>query len=230
MVDVDTSIDRIKRALEAKAKLLEKAYYQELRNQLRSEKVIKAYQDAVIKRFGEIQAGYFNKGVDDDPTRPLDPENIEAVNKEVRDQLIQTADSFKDGEELKITILSDKFLGLDTGGPKDTKDPHRMKWLYYFVSKGGLKSNFYWVNMDSYEKLFHKSSEDLGRFGDGFLLKPERGSKLEQKLKEKGIPLHPQSGKPGNPDLLKGITREIDFRSLVTIPALDAAKKKFKQL
>lgn len=222
MVENKKAFSNIKKLIKEKQILINKFYYEEVKNLLISPKAVQTFQDVVLARFRKIQSGYFSgEAGQEDPTRPS--AHGDEIRAEVLKQLELSTRTIDQTGILQLTLLSDEFLGISTEGPASKKDPTPMRWIYYFLV-GALDSDMYWVNQSSYEKVYKRSGANLGRFGDGFLLSPEKGSSLEKLLKSKGVPKHPQSNQPGNPDLFAGMSKEVDLKSLVLIPALNKAK------
>lgn len=219
-------------------RILEQLYYAELRKRLLEDDVVKAFQEAVLKRFRIIQEGYFNKGVGrEDPTQPMAHE--EAIRLEVHTQLINSLGTLTNGGELSLTLLSDEFLGI-YGGPSGPKDASPMKWIYYFMFTS-FNTDLLWVSEDEHPKMSPvykainsqfgggkasrggrssgakdvSSGGHLGRFGDGYLLAvfPHEKALVSQVLGLLGMNyasmLHPQSRKEGNPDIFKNITASL---------------------
>lgn len=227
MVSTDIAIKKLK----AQVRLYKKYYLEEVVKRLQTEDVVRAFQEAVLKRFELIQEGYFQGEVgEEDPTAPFGVKDwTEVINTHVRRQIIKSANLALETGQLNITLLSDSFVGIDTGGPASKEDPTPMKWLYYFLITG-LDANLYWLSQENYNRLFTfgVKESNLGRFGSGFLMNTKKGSKLERMFKKYNIPLHPQSGQPGRRELLTGITSEVNFQSLVLLPASEMTEQRLR--
>lgn len=226
-------VKSIKKEVENKVQNLEKRFLEELNMQLRNRivhpDVIEQLTSLVISKISTL--GGFFSGVPDDKTDPTLERYSSVIRGEIEKNLSIAQSSVTVGStiDFTITLLSDEFLGVDTGGPAGPTDSTEMRWLYYFVL-GDLEDNLYWVpaaslNLSGVTGL---TASHLGRFGTGLLIQSTAASiaKKNEQLSRLGAPLikrHPQSGASGQPDLFQSILTEPLIKTLIVNPALTEA-------
>lgn len=151
---------------------------------------------------------------------PTDPEKWEPqVRAEIEKNLTIAKSTVRvsDSVSLKITLLSDEFIGIDTGGPTSNEDPTPMRWLYYFIH-GDLERNLYWLPASAAKEL---GGSYLGRFEQGYLIGKERAEAINKKLKS-NVAIPQPSGEP-KVDLFQSILSEEFIKRILIDPAITKA-------
>ncbi|RKZ96084.1 MAG: hypothetical protein DRQ40_02005 [Gammaproteobacteria bacterium] len=228
-------VKSVKKEVEAKVSNLKVRFLEELNLQIRNRiihpEVVEHLATLVISKVS-VLGGFFS-GVSDDKTDPTLERYTSVIRAEVERNLVLAQATVTVGNtvDFTITLLSDEFLGIDTGGPASSTDSTEMRWLFFFVM-GDLEDNLYWVpaaslNLKGVPGL---TSSHLGRFGTGLLIQSssEEVAKKNKRLSDLGAPLvkkHPQSGASGQPDLFQSILSEALLKSLIVDPALSLASQ-----
>lgn len=189
----------------------------EISSRLVSDSVIQSLHELVMDKMSSLPI----LGVD--PTDPdkWRPQIRAEIEKNLR--IAQASVSVGSTINLEITLLSDEFIGIDTGGPTDNTDATPMRWLYFFIY-GDLERNLYWLPASAVREL--KAEHYLGRFEQGYLISSERASSINKRLKRNAAIPQP-TGEP-NPDLFQSILSEQLIVQLIINPATAAAAAKLK--
>lgn len=229
-------VDLMDRALERYKKDIERQYYIEVKNVMFNFSTAIPYIQLAMEILEQMQDAYWGPAGStvkrEDPTQLAKKGQRQAVQLEIYKNIQATAQTIgaglAGGEEIHLTLLSDEFIGIGKEG--DTSGSESIQWLIYFLqehSKG--EGVLVWVNSGLAASL-GKKSYNLGRFGRGHLWTIDPEGKEAEIIKAK------VGGEDGFADLIfptiepqpwfDRLFTEIDFYTLVQLPALEAAKKK----
>lgn len=156
-----------------------------------------------------------------------DPTNPERWRSEIRAEVERnlglarsTVSAVGGSLTLTVTLLSEEFVGVDTGGPTDNTDPTPMRWLYYYLY-GDLEKDLFWLPAE------HLRDGDtyLGRFDEGYLIDRERATKINNS--RGNVATQYNLGDP-NPDLFQSILSQELIMALIVNPAVQDAVQQFR--
>lgn len=222
----------IKEKLKNYEKDLKKAFFNELAILLKSPETAEPYIAETLKILNEMQAYYWGAGLaaQEDPTRLGLPEHQAAVRQEIYLNF-QKAQINAESGEIKITLLSDAFMGI--GSDDGKRRGPGIPWLGYFVT-GSLQTDLFWINKEVYAILKPEDAgRSLGRFGVGELwhFTTEGQQILKARLNNSKYTLqelkHPQSGKQGK-NWFEDVWNKISLINLLQDKALNRAQQKVK--
>jgi hypothetical protein len=160
-------------------------FREEAAEEIKSE-FLKVYDELSDREEGEF--GSSIQGKDPTSLKRLRPLFEKQLSEEISNVRIE-------GNQLVLEVMNKGPLGyasVDRSGPAETVDI-----LVFYIE--GVSGEFAFLTPEQYEERGRKSSNPLGRYGDGFLIPKDR-YKSERWAEVTGVPFqavrHPISGQP----------------------------------